>query len=73
MRGEVSRQINLFDFHSNGLNIGRTPPFIHILGVTIRSKRSTVTMKRSMMDRCKNIMAVGSRMERLDAIHQDVL
>ena len=63
----LDRSIRLIS-NSNRLNIGGTPHFIHILGVTVRSKRSTVTMKRPTMDRFKNIVAVGSWMERLDAI-----
>ena len=35
MRGEVSRQINFFDFHSNALELGRTNRFIGFLGVTV--------------------------------------
>ena len=51
MRGEVSRQINFLISNSNALEFGRTPHFIHILGVTVRSKRSTVAMERSIVDR----------------------
>ena len=68
MRGEVSRQINFLISNSNGLNIGGTPRFIHIFGVIVQSKQSTVTMKRSTMDRFENIVAFGSWMECLDAI-----
>ena len=64
----MSRQINLLISNSNGLNIGGTPHFIQILGVTVRLKRSTVTMKQSTMDHFENIVAVGSWMEHLDAI-----
>ena len=61
MRGVVSRQINLFDFHSNALELGRTDRFIGVLGVTVQSKRSTVTMERSILDRFKHVVAIRSR------------
>ena len=63
MRGEVSRQINLLISNSNALEFGRTHRFIVHLGVTVRSKRSTVTMKRSIVDRLEYIASVGSPME----------
>ena len=59
--GEVSRQINFLISNSNALEHRRTSCFIVHLGVTIRSKRSTVTMKRSTMDHFENIVIVGSR------------
>ena len=65
-RGEVAKQINCFDFQLECLEHQRTPLFIHILGVTVRSKRSTVTMKRSTVDRFENVAAVGLLMERPD-------
>ena len=55
----LDRSIPLIS-NSNGLEDRRTPLFIHILGVTVRS---TVTMKRSIVDRFENIAAVGSSME----------
>ena len=67
-RGEercLNRLIALIS-NSNALEHRRTPLFIHILGVTVRSKRSTVTMKRSIVDRFENIAAVRSSMEGLD-------
>ena len=51
----------------NGLQIGGTPRFIEILGVTARSKQSTITMKSSTLDRFENIVIVGSEIERQDA------
>ena len=65
-RGEVSRQINLLISYSNALQFGRTDRFIVHLGVTVRSKRWTVTMKRSIVDRFEYIASVGSPMEGLD-------
>ena len=62
-RGEVSRQINCFDFQLECLEYRRACLFIIYLGVTVRSKRSTVTMERSIMDRFKYITSVGSLME----------
>ena len=59
-RGEVSRQSNFLTSNSNALEHRRTSCFIVHLGVTVRSKRSMVTMERSMMDRFKNIVAIGS-------------
>ena len=47
--------------NSNGLNIETTDRFIGFLGVTVRSKWSTVTMERSIMDRFKKVVAVSSR------------
>ena len=58
----LNRSIRLIS-NSNTLQIGRTCLFIRYLGVTIRSKRSAVTMKRSIVDRFKHIAAVGSSME----------
>ena len=49
-RGEVSRQINLVDFQLECLEHQRTCPFIVHLGVTVRSKRSTVMMERFIVD-----------------------
>ena len=66
MRGEVSRKINFLISNSNALQFGRTLCFIGHLGVTVRSKRSTVTMKRSTVDRFRNVAIVGSEMEGLD-------
>ena len=60
---EVSKHINCFDFQLEFLEHRRTPLFIHILGVTVQSKRSTVMMKRSTVDRFEHIVAVGSSME----------
>ena len=60
-RGEVSRQINFLISNSNALEHRRTSCFIVHLGITVRSKRSTVTMKWYTMDHFKNIVAVGSR------------
>ena len=67
MRGEVSRQINLLISNSNALQFGRTLCFIGHLGVTVRSKRSTITMKWSTVDRFRNFTIVGSEMEGPDA------
>ena len=61
--GEVYRQINLLISNSNALEFGRTFCFIVHLGVTVRSKRSTVTMERSIVDRFKYVASVGSPME----------
>ena len=63
MRGEVSRQINLLISNLNALEFGRTHRFIVDLGVTVRSKRSTLTMKRSILDRFEYVVSVGSPME----------
>ena len=49
-RREVSKQINLLDFKLECLEDRRTPLFIQILGVTVRSKRSMVTMERSIVE-----------------------
>ena len=62
-RGEVSRQINLLISNSNALESGRTLSFIVHLGVTVRSKRSTVMMERSIVDRLEYIASVESLME----------
>ena len=67
-RREVSKQINLLDFNFECLEHRRTPLFIQILGVTVRSKRSTVMMERSIVDRFKNVATVGYEMERPDAV-----
>ena len=48
-RREVSKQINLLDFKLECLEHRRTPLFLQILGVTIRLKRSTVTMEWSIV------------------------
>ena len=60
--------------NSNALQIGRTCLFIGHLGVTVRSKQSTVMMERSTVDRFKNIVAVGSRwtvrMKRLRCVYK---
>ena len=56
----LNRSIALIS-NSNALQIGRTSCFIGHLGVIVRSKRSTVTMKRSTVDRFKNIVADRSR------------
>ena len=53
-------------FNSNALQIGITCLFIGYLGVTVRSKRSTVTMKRSIVNRFDYVAAIRSLMERLD-------
>ena len=62
-RGEASKQINCFDFPLECLEHRRTPLFIQLLGVTIRLKRSTITMERSIVDHFENIAAVGSSKE----------
>ena len=58
----------------NDLQIERTPCFIGHLGITIQSKRSTVTMERSIVDRFKNFVIVGSRwtvqMKRLRCVYK---
>ena len=64
--GCLNRSIALIS-NSNDLQIGGTPRFIGIFGITVRSKRSTVTMKRSTVDCFGNIAIVGSEMEGLDA------
>ena len=48
---EVSRQSILLKSHSDALERRRTSLYIWLLIVTVRSKRSTVTMKRSIVDR----------------------
>ena len=53
-------------FILNALESERTSLFIQVLGVTVQSKRSTVTMKRSIVDRFDYIAAVGSLMEHPD-------
>ena len=58
----LNRSIGLIS-NSNALKIGRTCLFIGYLGVTVWSKRSTVMMKRSIMDCFEHIAAVGSSME----------
>ena len=65
-RREVSKHINFLDFKLECLEHRRTPLFIQILGVTVRSKQSTVTMKRSIVDHFENVAAVRSLMERPD-------
>ena len=67
-RKEVSKHINLVDFKLECLEHRRTTLFIQILGVTVRSKRSTVTMERSIVDHFENVAAVGSEMELPDAV-----
>ena len=62
-RGEVSRQINFLISNSNALQFGRTSCFIVHLGVAVRSKRSMVTIERSIMDRFEYVASVGSPME----------
>ena len=64
----MSKQINWIDLISNALEIGRTSLFRQVLGVTIRLFLSTVTMKRSIVDRFNYIASVGSPMEGLDLI-----
>ena len=54
MRGEVSRQLEC-------LELWRTHHFIGFLGVTVWSKRSTVRMERSIVDRFEKVVAVRSR------------
>ena len=61
----LNRSIGLIS-NSNALQIGGTPLFIGYLDVTVRSKRSMVTMKRSIVDRFDYVAAVRSLMERLD-------
>ena len=52
--------------NSNDLQIERTCLFVGYLGITVRSKRSTVMMKRSIVDHFKHIATVESSMEGLD-------
>ena len=59
------RSIGLIS-NSNAYKSEEHALFIHFLGVTVRSKRSTVTLKRSIVDRFSYIAAVGSWMERPD-------
>ena len=61
----LNRSIGLIS-NSNALQIGGTSLFLGYLGVTVRSKRSTVTMKRSIMDRFDYVAVVGSLMESPD-------
>ena len=61
----LNRSIGLIS-NSNALQIGGTPLFIGHFGVTVRSKRSTITMKRSIVDRVDYVAAVGSLMEHMD-------
>ena len=49
------------------LRILKTHRFIGFWGVTVRSKRSTVTMKRPRWTVSENIAIVGSEMEGPDA------
>ena len=56
-------QINCFDFQIECLEHRRTCLFIVHLGVTVRSKRLTVTMERSILDHFDYIKSVGSLME----------
>ena len=63
MRGEVYRQINLLISNLNALEFRRTSCFIVHLGVTVRSKRSTVTMERSIVECFKYVASLGSPME----------
>ena len=61
----LNRSIGLISI-SNALEIRRTYLFIQVLGGTVRSKRSTVTMKRSIVNCFDYIAAVGSLMKRSD-------
>ena len=61
----LNRSIRLIS-NSNALQIEGTSLFIGYLGATVQSKRSTVTMKRSIVDHFDYVVAVGSLMERLD-------
>ena len=65
-RGMVSRQFNLIQIQLEYLQMSKNKPFIAILGVTARSFRSTVTMKRSIVDRFNKVAIVGLKMERQD-------
>ena len=65
-RGEVSRQIDCFDFQLECLEHRRTCLFIVHLGVTVGSKQSTVTMERSIVDPFEYIASVRSLMEGAD-------
>ena len=51
MSGIVSRQFNLIEIQLEYIQRRRTLRFIAFLGVTVRSFRSTVMMKRSIVDR----------------------
>ena len=64
LRGEVSKHINCFNFQLECLQIRRTSLFIGKLGVTVRLKRLTVTMERSIVDHFEHIAAVGFVMKR---------
>ena len=60
MSGMVSRQFNLIEIQLEYIQRRRTSLFKGNLGVTVRSFRSTVTMKRPRWTVSENIMAVGS-------------
>ena len=60
----MSKEINWFDFELECLEHRRTPLIIQILGVTIQSKWSIVTMEWSIVERFENVATVGSEMER---------
>ena len=57
-RKEVSKQINLLISNSNAYKSEEHALFIGYLGVTVRSRRSMVTMERSIVDHFKNVTAV---------------
>ena len=63
----LNRSIGLIS-NSNAYKSEEHALFIGYLGIIVPSKRSTVTMERSIVDRFKNVAAVGSEMERPDEV-----
>ena len=68
----LNRSIGLIS-NSNAFKWEEHALFIHFLGVTVRSKRSMVTMERSIMDRFEHIVVVVSVMKRSDEMHYKTL
>ena len=58
--GMVSRQFNLIEIQLEYIQRQRTSLFKGNLGVIVRSSRSMVTMKRSIVNRFDQVVAVGS-------------
>ena len=68
----LNRSIRLIS-NSNAYKSEEHTLFIRYLGVTVGSKRSTVTMERSIMDHFEHITAVGSVMKRSDEMRYKTL
>ena len=66
-RERVSRQLNWIEISTLMLTNVEEQSLIGLLIVIVRSKRSTVKMKRSTMDCFKNVVIVGSEMKGPDA------